>query len=89
MFQDRPERPVDVRLPDGSLLSRSDLPVPPVRRWVARRKAVVAQAVVHGLIGRSEALRRYELSERELDGWIIRHDQMGVEGLKICSLQRG
>jgi hypothetical protein len=58
------------RLPDGTVMTRADLPDPGVQRWVASRKAAVVKAVRHGLMSRAEALERYALSAEELeDGW--------------------
>jgi len=58
MYLKRVDGPRQITLPDGSILSRADLPPPDTRRWVASRKAVVVKAVVHGLISRDEALGR-------------------------------
>ena len=87
MFVKKTDRPRTVTLPDGSILTIADLP-PTDTRWVASRKNIVVQAVLHGLITRDEALRRYSLSEEEFDGWldaVIRH---GRAALKITSLQK-
>lgn len=77
-----------VTLPDGSLLTRADLPSPSTRRWVASRKAVVARAVAFGLIDRDEACRVYDLSEEELDGWIQAMAEHGETALKATAVQR-
>ena len=69
MFLKRVDGPRQVTLPDGSILSRADLPPPDTRRWVASRKAVVVKAVVYGLISEKEALERYALSEEEFNLW--------------------
>ena len=50
MFLKRVDGPRQVTLPDGSILSRADLPPADTRRWVASRKAVVVKAVQYGLI---------------------------------------
>jgi len=65
MFLKKVDGPRQVTLPDGSILSRADLPPPDTYRWVASRKAVVVKAVIYGLIPQSEALERYSLSEEE------------------------
>ena len=62
MYLKRADGPRQVTLPDGSILSRADLPPPNTRRWVASRKATVVKAVVHGLLTQKEALDRYALS---------------------------
>lgn len=79
--------PRTVRLPDGRLLTLADLP-PARTRWVASRKALVVEAVAHGLLARDEALRRYALSEEEFDGWSRAAARHGREALKITAIQR-
>jgi hypothetical protein len=69
MFLKRVDGPRQVTLPDGSILTRADLPPTDTRRWVASRKAVVVKAVVYGLISEKEALERYALSEEEFSLW--------------------
>ena len=64
------------------------VPVPTVpsagtRRWVARRKAQVVEAVLGGMIRLDEALRRYELSIEEFSLWKRRFYRGGVDGLRI------
>jgi hypothetical protein len=88
MYLKKIDGPRAVTLPDGTVLSRADLPPVTTRRWVARRKAVVVRAVEHGLITRDEALDRYALSDEEFDSWqhaVIAH---GVDALKVTALQR-
>ncbi len=58
MFLKRVDGPRQVALPDGSILSRADLPPADTRRWVASRKAVVVRAVVYGLISEKEDVMR-------------------------------
>ena len=77
-----------VRLPDGRVLTRADLPPPDTVRWVASRKAVVVDGVVHHLISRHEALTRYDLSEEELDAWIAASMLHGRDALKATAVQR-
>ena len=59
--------------------------LPPVgtRRWVARRKAQVVEAVLSGMLRLDEALRRYELSIEEFSLWKRRFYRSGVEGLRM------
>jgi hypothetical protein len=88
MFIKKIDGPRAVTLPDGTVLTRADLPPPTTRRWVASRKAVVVRAVEHGLLARTEAIERYGLSEEEFDGWqraILAH---GVDALKVTALQK-
>ena len=88
MHLKRVDGPRQVTLPDGSILSRADLPPPETRRWVASRKAVVVKAVTSGLITRSEALDRYALSEEELALWFGAVEQHGEEALKVTTIQK-
>ena len=55
MYIRREKGPVYVVLPDGTKLTRSDLPPANTQRWVARRKATVVAAVDYGLIEPTEA----------------------------------
>ena len=64
MYIRREKGPVYVVLPDGTKLTRSDLPPANTKRWVARRKATVVAAVDHGLIEPTEACSMYRLSRR-------------------------
>ena len=56
MYIKRQKGPVTVKLPDGTVMSRSDLPPLNTVRWVASRKAAVVKAVRFGLVERDEAL---------------------------------
>lgn len=88
MFLKKIDGPRAVTLPDGTVLSRADLPPAETRRWVASRKVVVVRAVEHGLLSRAEALERYALSEEEFDSWqnaVVSH---GIEALKVTALQK-
>jgi hypothetical protein len=88
MFLKRADGPRSVTLPDGSTLSRADLPPAETSRWVASRKAVVVRAVVHGLILEAEALERYGLSEEEFASWRKALEKHGDRALKVTSLQK-
>ncbi len=87
MYIRRIAGPRAVTLPDGSVLTRADLPPPETYRWVASRKAKVVQAVRYGLIQLSEALERYSLSEEEFDLWQLAIDKHGEAGLKVTKIQ--
>lgn len=87
MFVKKSQGPRVVALPDGRILTVADLPAP-TARWVASRKEVVVLAVQHGLIGRDEAMRRYGLSEEELDSWIATASRHGRRGLKATAVQK-
>lgn len=88
MYLKRVDGPRQVTLPDGSILSRADLPAPDIRRWVASRKAVVVRAVVYGLITQAEALERYALSEEEFVLWCQAVEVHGEQALKVTSIQK-
>ena len=59
------------------------LPPAGTRRWVARRKAQVVEAVMSGMLKLDEALRRYELSIEEFSVWKRRFYRSGVDGLRM------
>jgi hypothetical protein len=58
------EGPRTITLPNGQMMSRSDLPPQSTRRWVASRKIAVVRGVLHGLISQEDALTiiNYQLS---------------------------
>lgn len=88
MYLKRVDGPRQVTLPDGTILTRADLPDPATRRWVASRKAIVVKAVAFGLISESEARERYDLSEEEFALWreaVMRH---GIDALKVTTIQK-
>ena len=64
-----------------------DLPPPDTKRWVARRKAVVVNAVRSGAISLEEVCRRYELSVEEFVAWQRAIETHGVAGLRVTRLQ--
>ena len=88
MYLKRVDGPRQVTLPDGSILSRADLPSADTRRWVASRKAVVVKAVIYGLITQSEALERYALSEEEFALWRQAIDKHGEKALRVTTIQK-
>ncbi|SFR03892.1 DUF1153 domain-containing protein [Poseidonocella sedimentorum] len=77
-----------VTLPDGSVLSQTDLPPSETRRWVASRKAAVVNGVRYGLISRENAKERYGLSDEELDEWLNAVKVHGTDALKTTSIQK-
>lgn len=87
MFVRKSARPRTVTLGDGSVLTLADLPSG-TERWVARRKAIVVEAIGHGLLTREEAIGRYGLTEEELDGWILTASRLGSAGLKIKAIKK-
>lgn len=88
MYLKKVNGPRAVTLPDGTVMTRADLPEAETRRWVASRKAAVVRAITHGLISRDEALDRYDLSEEELDAWHVAVEQHGEAALKATTIQR-
>jgi hypothetical protein len=88
MYLKKVDGPRQVTLPDGTILSRADLPPPDTRRWVASRKAVVVKAVVYGLITQTEALERYALSEEEFSLWRQAIATHGEKALKVTAIQK-
>lgn len=88
MYLKKVDGPRAVTLPDGTVMTRADLPDPKTRRWVASRKAAVVRAVDGGLISREEALEIYALSSEELDSWSDAVSHHGEAALKATALQR-
>lgn len=88
MYLKKVDGPRQVTLPDGTILSRADLPPADTRRWVASRKAVVVQAVIHGLISEVEARDRYALSEEEFALWRQAVEKHGEKALKVTAIQK-
>ena len=86
MFVRKSARPRTALLRDGTVLTLADLPSGE-ERWVARRKAVVVQAIGHGLLTRDEAIERYRLTQEELDGWISTATRLGPAALKIKAIK--
>ena len=87
MFIKRIEGPRTVTLPDGSTMTRADLPPVDTKRWVASRKAAVVKAVLAGLITEVEALKRYDLSEEEFEGWKRAISRHGIKALKATAVR--
>lgn len=88
MYIRKVDGPRVVKLPDGSTLTRADLPPAETRRWVASRKALVVKAVKYGLLSESEALDRYALSDEELSSWAQAVDSFGEAALKTTCIQK-
>ena len=88
MYIRRVKGPVSITLPDGTKLTRSDLPPANTKRWVARRKATVVAAVDHGLIEADEACTMYQLSAEELEIWRSAVREHGAAALRVTALQK-
>lgn len=88
MYLRKVDGPRSVTLPDGSIMTRADLPPAKTRRWVASRKAAVVKAVNGSLITREEALAMYLLSDEEFDEWENAVQNFGIDALKTTALQK-
>jgi hypothetical protein len=88
MYLRKVEGPRSVTLPDGTIMTRADLPSEKTRRWVASRKAAVVRAVAYGLLTQKDALDRYQLSQEEFSEWQTAVTQHGEAALKATALQR-
>jgi hypothetical protein len=74
--------------PDGTRLTRADLPPPDTRRWVPRRKAEVVAAVRDGLLELSDALGLYDISLTEFKSWEETMAAHGMGGLRTTRLRQ-
>lgn len=88
MYLRKVNGPRCVTLPDGSTMTRADLPPRETRRWVASRKAAVVLAVRSGLLPREEAIETYRLSDEEFSAWERAIQEHGLAGLKVTALKR-
>lgn len=88
MYLRKIDGPRSVKLPDGTSMTRADLPKPDTRRWVASRKALVVRAVACGLLSREEAMRTYALSDDELSEWEGAVRTHGEGALRATALQK-
>ena len=68
-------------------MSATDLPSPDTKRWVARRKAAVVDAVRYGVLTLDDACARYALTVEEFLSWQSAVDQYGLAGLRITHAQ--
>ncbi|ETX29829.1 DUF1153 domain-containing protein [Roseivivax isoporae] len=88
MYLRKVDGPRAVTLPDGTIMTRADLPPATTKRWVVSRKAAVVRAVRHGLLTAAQAQERYALSAEELDGWMRAVDAHGEAALKATCVQK-
>ena len=88
MYLKKVDGPRAVRLPDGTIMTRADLPSAKTRRWVASRKAAVVRGVRHGLISHEDALATYGLSVEEFLEWETAIDRHGEAALKATQIQK-
>lgn len=80
---DRRKSPPEGAAAHGKSPPLPTLPPPGTRRWIARRKAQVVEAVLSGMLKLDEALRRYELSIEEFSLWKRRLYRSGIDGLRM------
>jgi uncharacterized protein YcaQ len=83
MYLKKVEGPRAVTLPDGTVMTRADLPPPDTQRWVASRKLMVVRAVAHGLITQADAQELYQISAEEFHEWLDAVSRHGERGLKV------
>lgn len=88
MFLKKVDGPRSVTLPDGTIMTRADLPDQDTRRWVASRKAAVVRGVLYGLMTQREALNAYRLSDEEFKSWVAAVAEHGEEALKATALKK-
>jgi hypothetical protein len=88
MYLRKVDGPRSVTLPDGTIMTRADLPPAETRRWVASRKAAVVRAVRGGLLTRDQALEMYALSDDELTEWDTAVALHGEGALRATALQK-
>jgi len=56
-------------------------------RWTANKKAVLVHAVMNGNMTREEVVNDYCISLEELDLWINKLENYGIQGLKTTKTQ--
>ena len=88
MYLRKTDGPRAVMLPDGTMMTRADLPPADTQRWVASRKAAVVRAVQAGLIRRETALETYRLSDDEFRSWETAVSRFGEAALRATALKR-
>lgn len=71
----------------GNKTASVELPPPDTKRWTARRKGMVVEAVHRGMTTIEEVCRRYDLSVDEFLSWHNAMQRHGVQGLQITKLQ--
>jgi hypothetical protein len=72
---------------DGTVMTLRDLPAADTKRWVARRKADLVEAVEGGLLTREDACWRYTLTLEEFFSWQIAIERYGRAGLNARRAQ--
>lgn len=72
---------------DGTVMTLRDLPAADTKRWVARRKAEVVEAVEGRLLTTEDACWRYTLTLEEFLSWRIAIERFGTAGLNARRAQ--
>ena len=85
MYLKKVDGPRAVKLPDGTMMTRADLPPKDTQRWVASRKLAVVRGVVYGLISQADAEKRYGISSEEFQEWLGALTRHGEAGLKVTN----
>lgn len=67
---------------DGTVMTCRDLPAADTKRWVARRKAEIVEAVEGGLLTTEDACWRYTITLEEFVSWRVALERFGTSGLK-------
>jgi len=88
MYLKKVDGPRAVTLPDGTIMTRANLPPADTSRWVASRKAAVLRGIGSGLISREDAMKRWSLSDEELTQWQSASENFGEHGLKATLIQK-
>ncbi|SLN16016.1 CtrA inhibitor SciP [Roseisalinus antarcticus] len=88
MYLRKVDGPRSVKMPDGTIMTRADLPPETTVRWVASRKAAVVKAVLYGLLTREAALETYALSDEEFSEWETAVATHGEAALRATALQK-
>lgn len=87
MYLKKVDGPRAVTLPDGTVMTRADLPAVDTTRWVASRKLAVVRGVLYGLISQQSAQERYGLSAEEFGEWLRAVSLHGEDALKTTNLK--
>ena len=88
MYLRKVEGPRAIRLPDGTWMTRADLPPPASMLGCVVAGDAVVRAVAHGLVSRGTALETWGLSEEEFAAWEAALEAHGEVALRATALRR-
>lgn len=71
----------------GSVNTPPLIPSPQTVRWCARRKALVVDAIIKGMLTLDDAMAMYSLSADELGNWLELYKEHGIRGLRLTRCQ--